>query len=155
MKIDFNQMPDTSRLWIYAASQPLTTEQKAKIQEQGDAFTEKWTYHQMPLNAAFTIIDDIFLVFALDIVNGDISGCGIDKSLRLVKDWEESFQLNLFNRLQIEYKENDKVVLTTKAQLAEKLNQSTITPTTLFYNKLIQTKAELNTQFLIPFNQTW
>jgi hypothetical protein len=155
MRVDFNQLPDHARVWIYAAAKPLTPEQAAQIQQQGDDFAEQWTAHQMPLKASFTIIDEHFLVFGVDVAHHDISGCGIDKSVRLVQEWEQTLGIPLFNRLQIELKSADKTQVTTKTQVAEWLQQQTITPQTLFYNKLVQNVGELKSAFLVPLEQMW
>lgn len=155
MKVAFNQLPNHARVWVYAASQPLTKQQVALITEQADAFAENWTAHQIPLKASFKILDDVFLIFGVDVAHHDISGCGIDKSVHLVQEWEKTLGINLFNRLQIEYKLDDKIQFVTKGKVAEMLQQQTITTQTLFYNKLVQNVAELDSNFLVPLQQMW
>lgn len=155
MKVDFNQLPDQARVWVYAASQALTSEQRAFIQQQADSFTENWTAHQMPLKASFKIVDDVFLIIGVDVAHHDVSGCGIDKSVHLIQEWEKALGINLFNRLQVEYKQDDKIQFGTKGKVADLLAQQTLTNQTLFYNKLVQNVAELNNNFLIPLQQMW
>ena len=155
MRVEFNQLPNDARVWVYAASQALSVPQKELIQASADKFTDEWTAHQMPISASFKIINDVFLVFAADLSKHDISGCGIDKSIHLVQQWEQQLGINLFNRLQIEFEQNGKIAFGTKGKVAELLANNAINHQTLFYNKLVTNVGELNTQFCIPLVNSW
>ncbi|MBP9187239.1 MAG: hypothetical protein KBG11_09095 [Bacteroidia bacterium] len=155
MRVEFNQLPNNARVWVYAASNTLSNSQKELIQAAADKFTEEWTAHQMPLSASFKIINDVFLVFGVDLAKHDISGCGIDKSIHLVQQWEQQLGINLFNRLQIEFEQNGNIAFGTKGKLAELLTDGLINPQTIFYNKLVANVGELNTQFCIPLVDSW
>lgn len=155
MKVEFNTLPPSAKVWIYAASAPLTDGQCDLLQKSGDTFTQQWTAHQMPLNASFIILHNLFLVFAVDVNQQDISGCGIDKQMHLVKQWENEFNLTLLNRLQIEYLHNNQVVVANKLQLLNKLQAAEINAETLVFNKTIASIAEYHTQFLIPLKNSW
>ncbi len=155
MRVEFNQLPNHARVWVYAASSTLSNSQKELIQVSADKFTEEWTAHQMPLSASFKIINDVFLVFGVDLAKHDISGCGIDKSIHLVQQWEQQLGINLFNRLQVEFQQNEKITFATKGKLAELLADGAIHQQTLFYNKMVANVGELNTQFYIPLVDSW
>jgi hypothetical protein len=155
MKVEFNQLPDNARVWIYAAAQPLTQNQQQQIVATANTFTENWTAHQMPLRASFTILNDLFLVFGVDIAHHEVSGCGIDKSVQLVQNWEKELGIDLFNRLQVEYLHQNQVYTTNKTKLTELLTNGTITPETLFYNKTVLTIGELKNNFVITLKNSW
>jgi hypothetical protein len=155
MKVEFNQLPDHARVWVYAASKPLSHNEKAMIQADADQFTEEWTAHQMPLKASFNILDDIFLVFAVDIAHHDISGCGIDKSVHLVQKWEQQLNIPLFNRLQLEFDLNGKIEVGNKARVAELLSNGTLSAKTIFYNKVVANISELRNNFRIALENSW
>ena len=155
MKVEFNELPNHARVWVYAASKPLTQQEKDVINVDADKFTEEWTAHQMPLKASFTIINDLFLVFAVDIAHHDISGCGIDKSVHLVQKWEQQLNIPLFNRLQVEFELNDKIEVGSKAYVAELLAKRIITEQTVFYNKVVNNLGELRNSFCIALKDSW
>jgi hypothetical protein len=155
MKVEFSQLPDHARVWVYAAKNPLSPSEKLVIQADADEFTEQWTAHQMPLKASFSILNDLFLVFAVDIAHHDISGCGIDKSVHLVQQWEQQLNIPLFNRLQLEFELNGKIEVATKARVAELLSNGTISAQTVFYNKAVLHVGELRANFRIPLKDNW
>jgi hypothetical protein len=155
MKVEFSQLPDHARVWVYAATNPLSPNEKSVIQADADEFTDQWTAHQMPLKASFSILNDLFLVFAVDVAHHDISGCGIDKSVHLVQKWEQQLNIPLFNRLQLEFELNGKIEVATKARVAELLSNGTISAQTVFYNKAVINVGELRANFRIPFKDNW
>jgi hypothetical protein len=155
MKVEFNELPDHARVWVYAASKPLISQEKEVIQTDADQFTEEWTAHQMPLKASFSILNDIFLVFAVDIAHHDISGCGIDKSVHLIQKWEQELNIPLFNRLQVEFELNSKIEVGTKTNVAALVANGTITEQTIFYNKVVSNLGELRNNFRITLKDSW
>lgn len=155
MNIEFNQLPASSRVWVYAAGRPLTETEQALVKSQALEFTEGWTAHQVPLKASFMIVKDVFLVFGVDIAHHDISGCGIDKSVHLVQKWEQELGIKLFDRMQLEYEHNGTLQLSNKPGVQKALEQGLINEHTPFYNKTVNTVEELNTIFVVPFKQSW
>lgn len=156
MHVSFNQLPDEARVWIYASAAPLTQAQQDQITSQAIEFTQQWTAHQMPLKSSFTIVDDVFLIFGVDVAHHDISGCGIDKSVHLVQQWEQQMGLTLFNRMQVEYKlANGSVAITNKQGISTALLEQQINEHTLVADKTITTMGVFKKQFYIPLAQSW
>lgn len=155
MKVDFTALPENARVWIYAAPKALTPEQQSLIQASADAFTESWSAHQVPLKAAFNIVHNQFLVFGVDVAHHDISGCGIDKSVHLVQQWERELGVDLFNRMQIELWVNQQVVTVNKTQLVAMVEAGQITAETQVFNKTTTDVGAFRTRFLIPLANSW
>jgi hypothetical protein len=155
MNIDFNQLPLDARVWVYAANKKLSSVEQTHIMNQALAFTKDWSAHQVPLKTSFTIVNDVFLIFGVDVAHHDVSGCGIDKSVHLVQKWEQELNLSLFNRMQLEYLANNDIQFASKNQVLDAYSKGLINNDTLFFNKSIGTIAELQSQFKVPFKQSW
>lgn len=155
MNIEFNLLPPDARVWVYAANRPLTETELASIKAEAFEFTNNWTAHQVPLKASFQIIEGVFILFGIDVAHHEVSGCGIDKSVHLVQQWEQQFNLGLFNRMQLEYRTNGQVHITSKSELADALQQHVINDETPVYNKAVTTVEDLNERFLIPLKESW
>ncbi|MCU0421516.1 MAG: hypothetical protein MUC81_01800 [Bacteroidia bacterium] len=156
MFLPIQELSPSARVWIYASSKPIPSEVQLRLQSAGELFTSEWTAHQQPLKASFAILHQHIIVFAVEVNFQDISGCGIDKSVRLVQEWEQEFQLGFFNRLQLEYlNEQSELVVVSKKEALSLFEQGKISNATLFVNKTIQTLNELRNELLIPFNKTW
>ncbi|OUW72803.1 MAG: ABC transporter ATPase, partial [Flavobacteriaceae bacterium TMED204] len=45
MKVPFDQLPDTARVWIYPANRSFSEDEIAEIKEKAEVFLEQWTAH--------------------------------------------------------------------------------------------------------------
>ena len=45
MLVDFNSLPETSRVWIYQCNRSLTENEISEISNKLDIFIENWTAH--------------------------------------------------------------------------------------------------------------
>ncbi|MEL6615067.1 MAG: hypothetical protein AAFQ43_04985 [Bacteroidota bacterium] len=74
----FNSLPDSARVWLFAASGPLP----ASVLDTVRAFLPTWASHGRPVTAEATVLSDRVLVVAALIspedLNAGVSGCGID-----------------------------------------------------------------------------
>ena len=99
MFVPWNQMPEHARLWNYTASRLLGEDEVAALAEACQQFCNDWAAHGSPLTASFQIEHACILRFAVDESNHAASGCSIDSSVKLVKEWEENLNVTFFNRL--------------------------------------------------------
>jgi hypothetical protein len=84
-----------------------------------------------------------------------VSGCSTDSSVRLIKQIEELFKVNMFDRTTLAFLVKEKVQMLPLAQLQYAINNSFITPDTAYFNNLVQTKEELESKWLIPVKDSW
>lgn len=151
----FNTLPDYSRVWIYASTGKLSPEQSSDVQNLLDGFAKGWTSHQQQLNAKAALVKSHFLVFMVDESSAEISGCGIDKSVQLVKEIEQKTGLSFFNRLNIHLSHKNEVVVFNKQQLEKAVEEGIVNEESLFYDNLVQTKKDFYDNWLKPVNKSW
>jgi hypothetical protein len=84
-----------------------------------------------------------------------VSGCSTDSSVRLIKQIEQLFKVNMFDRQMLTFQVKDKVQMLPLSQLQYAINNSFISPDTLYFNNLVQTKEELENNWLIPVKNSW
>ncbi|MEL6976420.1 MAG: ABC transporter ATPase, partial [Bacteroidota bacterium] len=78
MLVDFEALPDESRVWIYQSNRSFTEAEITEIKEGLAQFLTQWTAHGSELKAGFTIKYKRFIVIALDQSLAGASGCSID-----------------------------------------------------------------------------
>ncbi len=81
----FNNLSPQSRLWIWVSSRPIAHEEQRDLSTALDSFLATWSSHERPVRGAWDIQDNRVLLIAGEISGGDISGCGIDKSVHLLE----------------------------------------------------------------------
>jgi hypothetical protein len=155
MYVDFDNLSNDSRLWIYQASNDLNKAQIIAIEAIMRQFTENWEAHQHPLQASYQILFDRFIILAVNGTYHEPSGCSIDKSVAVIKQIEQEVGVQLFDRLNIAYLEGDKVKSINMKELKEKIAENEFSPETFIFNNAIQTKGEMERNWKIQACQSW
>ena len=149
MLVDFNTTADQSRIWIYAAEHKLTNDQEKHILKSISDHLQNWEAHKVPLTAGITILENHFIVVALDDSEYGASGCSIDTLQKLIQNLEKELSISLLNRLNVFCKIDDNIKCISTTKLAEHANKET-----LFYDFTIQKKSELS-NWLKPIEDGW
>jgi hypothetical protein len=146
---------ENSRVWIYQSDRKLTDLETQEIEAKLKAFVSEWTAHTMQLAAGAEVRYNRFLILIVDESKAGASGCSIDKSVKFMKQLEQEYNINLFDRFNLAYKEGEEVLSAPRNAFEELIKQGTITANTTVFNNLVQSLAELNTKWEVPFSQSW
>ncbi|TWR27533.1 ABC transporter ATPase [Mucilaginibacter pallidiroseus] len=144
-----------SRVWIYQADRKLSDTEVQQIQIAMDNFTRSWTAHNNQLLAKAEIRYNRFLILFVDESQAGASGCSIDKSVNFMKQVEEHFGINLFDRFNLAYRDGEEVISLPRHQFEDLIKEGKITKETIVYNNLAQTLTELQTKWEVPFKDSW
>ncbi len=155
MKVEFDHLPDNSRIWIYQSDRPFSADEKDLIQQMAENFVTQWTAHGKDLKAGARVFYNQFLVLSVNEKINGASGCSIDASVRFIREIENLFHISLTDRSKIAYLKNEKVTLTEFPRIKKEIENQTITRDTLIFNNLVQTKGALKDQWLIPARDSW
>lgn len=151
----YNEMPDDARVWIYQSNIELSDDESEEINQSADDFIQRWTAHGSLLRAAFDIFYNRFLVFFVDEKQAMASGCSIDKSVKFIQEIEKAYELSLFDRLRVAYKDEKDVKTCTLAEFEKLLMTGKINEDTIVFNNLISTKSEFDKDWEGPVKESW
>ena len=152
--LDESFSPD-SRVWIYQSSRLFTINEALAIEDLLNDFTAKWLSHGEPVKGAGYLFFGQFIILMADEKATGVSGCSTDSSVRLIKDIEQRFGVNMFDRVTLAFAVKDKVQLLPLSQLQYAFDNRFIDSHTLYFNNLVQTKAELENNWLVPIKDSW
>ena len=149
MLADFHTLPEQARIWVYASEKALTQNQQAYILNYISEHLKGWNAHKEPLTAGVTILENHFIVVALDESKNGASGCSIDTLQKTIQKIEKEFSISLMNRLNVFCKIEDEILCISSFKLGSVADKDT-----LFYDLTILTKSDLNT-YLKPISEGW
>ena len=152
--LDSNFHPD-SRVWIYQSSRIFAINEALEIEEMLKEFTMQWKSHGTPVKGAAYLFFGQFIVLIADETATGVSGCSTDSSVRLIKDIEQRFGVNMFDRTTLAFVVKDKVQLLPLSQLQYAFDNQFITGDTLYFNNIVQTKEELENKWIVPVKESW
>jgi len=151
MFVDFKNISDNSRLWIYGSAKVLTSDIQFSISKKITSFLNSWAHHGKSLTCSFTILYDRFIVIALDEDINQTGGCSMDGLQKLILKIDDDFSLDLYNRLNVFINTENKITCINSNMLNA---NNDITEDSLFFDLNISKKKELS-NWLIPIKKGW
>jgi hypothetical protein len=155
MHLQFDNLPEHSRIWIYQANRPLNSSEVSIISDELSTFTNGWTAHGILLKSSFDIRFNQFVILAADEHIQEASGCSIDDSVRKVKELGQRIKVDLFDRTCIAFLKDQDVITVRMNDLKGDYGRGVWRGSTLVFNNVITKKGELKTGWLVPAEITW
>lgn len=72
-----------------------------------------------------------------------------------MKELENEYQINLFDRFNLAYRDGQKIVSVSRNEFEELIKTGQITENTIVFNNLVQTLDELETKWEVPLKDSW
>ncbi|KQM63832.1 ABC transporter ATPase [Pedobacter sp. Leaf216] len=144
-----------SRVWIYQSDRKFTSTEENEIINKLSSFTNQWKAHGNELLAKAEIRYGFFIILIVDESKAGVTGCSIDSSVKLIKEIEQEYHVDLFNRFNMAYKVNGEVVVNSKEDFETLVNIKQVTPETIVFNNMVQNLAELESKWEVPFRNSW
>lgn len=155
MLIPFNELPDTSRVWIYQANRSFSDAELQEITPRIEEFLSAWTAHGTNLNASYEIRYRRFIIFALDQEVHPASGCSIDASVNFIQQLERDFDVDLLDKMNVSYKQGEHVAYKNLTDFRKMAKDKAVSPNTIVFNNLVNTKAEYLEEWEVPAKDSW
>ncbi|MBP2832115.1 ABC transporter ATPase [Aquimarina sp. U1-2] len=155
MLVDFNDLAETSRVWIYQANRSFSSEELEEIEQKLDKFIAKWTAHGADLKAGYDIKYKRFITIGLDQALNAATGCSIDASVHFIQELERTYKVDLMDKMNVSFKQGDFVAYKTLADFKKMAKNRSVSPNTIVFNNLVTNIAEYKTNWEVPAKQSW
>lgn len=156
MNLPLNDLPDHSRIWIYQAPRPLTTEEREVIAAELENFTSDWQAHGKDLFSGYGVFHRRFIVLAVDENIQEATGCSVDESVKLIRKIQDEINLDLMDRMQITFRsENDLVVSVPMPEFKQMAEEGELDENTIVFNNLVTNLGEFRAKWEIAAKDSW
>ncbi|MBT8221503.1 MAG: hypothetical protein KJP00_16865 [Bacteroidia bacterium] len=149
---DFSEQ---SRVWIYTANRRLSEAERDNMNALLKSFAQRWVSHNRSLKAHAQVIEDLFVLLMVDESQAGASGCSIDASVHFLKEMQEQFDIDLFDRMNFSFVSDGGFQLAGRNDFLRLYQSGEIDDKTIVANTLVKTKGELDAKFLIPLGESW
>lgn len=146
---------DSSRVWIYQSSNLILISEALKLETMINAFISNWNSHGTPVKGYANLFFGRFLILMADETATGVSGCSTDSSVQWVREVEQTFKTDLFDRTKLAFFIKDKVEVIPMQQLPYPIENGFISPNTLYFDNTILTKKQLLDRWITPAGETW
>ena len=144
-----------SRVWLYLSSREFTESEVQEVNEQLEKFCVQWTAHGANLLAHGEVLHQRFILLLTDETHAGASGCSIDKSVHFIQEIERKYNTQLFNRLLVAFKDGENINVIQANDVKKLLKEGRLNENTPVFNMLVQTKEQLDSNFILPLKESW
>jgi hypothetical protein len=155
MFVNFDSLPDSSRIWIYQCNRSFSDSELEEISEKLKAFLESWTAHGADLQSGFEIKYKRFIVIALDQQMNAATGCSIDASVKFIQELETTYKVDLMDKMNVSYKQGEYVAYKTLTDFKKMAKDKAVSKNTIVFNNLVNSKAEYAEFWEVPASESW
>lgn len=155
MLVEFNTLPETSRVWIYQANRSFSEAELEEIKEKLNIFITNWTAHGSDLKAGYEIRYKRFIIIALDQDIQAATGCSIDASVHFIQELEKAYNIDLMDKMNVSYKQGEFVAHKTLTDFRTMAKQKAVSKKTIVFNNLVTNIAELKENWEVPASESW
>lgn len=152
--LDSSFSPD-SKVWVYQSSRLFAMSEALQIEDLLNHFVANWKSHGDPVKGAAYLFFGQFIILMADEEATGVSGCSTDTSVRLIKEIENLYKVNMFDRQNLAFVVKDKVQLIPLSQFTYAVENNFINASTLYFNNTVLTKTELENNWIISVKDSW
>ena len=142
-------------MWIYQSDHSFTEQEQIEIDELLIQFTDSWTSHGAKVKGFGKLFFNQFVVLLADETASGVSGCSTDSSVRLIKDIENKYNVDLFNRQNLAFFIGENIVQIPLSKLNEAISGNLINAETYYFNNVVLSKKELEDKWIIELRDSW
>ena len=152
----YTELSPQSKIWVYQSNRPFSEAETTDIQQDIAHFAQQWAAHGQGLKAYGNLYHSQFIVLMVDETAHGASGCSIDSSVHFLKDLQKKYGVNLFDRLNMAYRDTSNNIITADRNTFQKLvNMGEINDDTIVFNNLVRNKQEFETKWEVSMAKSW
>ena len=152
----FSELPDDSRLWVFAASDRIVGERVSELLDAVDEYLASWKAHGEPLTSARDWRDDRFLVIAVDQSTAGASGCSIDALFRILQQLQGRLGTSLVGGGRVFYRNRaGNVEAATRTAFSDRAATGEVDADTIVFDTTVTSAANYRSGFERRAGETW
>lgn len=155
MLVEFNTLPEHSKVWIYQSNRRFTADELELVGAKTSEFLAQWAAHGTGLQAGFELKYERFIVIAVNQEEQSATGCSIDASVRFIQELEQELGVELLDKMNVAFKQGDFVNFKTLLDFKAMAKSGAIGKKTTVFNNLVTDIAEYNENWEVPASESW
>ena len=155
MLVEFNTLPEESKIWIYQSNRKFSDEEFSDIETALKSFLENWQAHGTSLESSYELKYNRFIIIAVDQEVQATTGCSIDASVEFIQSLEKKYQVDLLDKMNVTFKNGEHIAHKTLIDFKKMVKDKAVTENTIVFNNLVNTVEEYNESWEVPAMDSW
>lgn len=154
--VPFENLPDSSRIWIFGSDTPLPEERATALLDEVDHYLVDWKAHGAALTVGRQWLESRFLVVAVDQGTAGATGCSIDGLFRLLQGAEQKVGASLVGGGRVFYRDDHAAVQSvSRAEVDALVSSGAITKDTVVFDTTLTDLGTWRACFERRAKDTW
>jgi hypothetical protein len=154
--VRFENLPSDARVWIFAASDPVTGPRAGQLLAAVDEWLAGWKAHGEPLTCARDWRDDRFLAIGVDQSTAGASGCSIDALFRVFQKLQSALGTSMLGGGRVFHRDRSgAVVAQSRAEFTQAAASGTIGADTTVFDTTVTTASAYRGGFEKALRDSW
>jgi hypothetical protein len=149
---EFNE---NSRVWVYQSSRAFSVSETLEIENLLQNFSKQWCSHGDSVLGYANLFFGQFIIIMADETKIKVGGCSTDSSVRMIKNLEQDYNVELLDRQMLAFIIKERIQLVPLEDLNFAIENNSVNMDTLYFNNTILTKKELLSKWIIPVRDSW
>ena len=147
----FQNLHPQSKIWLYISPASIDSVTKKNITSLFKDFVDDWKSHGQPVNGQLKFIKDNLLVVGADYFPDGMCGRAVDAQVRFINQINEGFNLDLLNRTNIAFVQQDSIVVHNYKNLEAIIKKGSVNESTVYCNTFSTKNSD---EIYLPFGES-
>ena len=155
MLVDFNTLPEESKIWVYQSDRKFSDEEVQEIETLLASFISEWSAHGTGLEASFLTKYNRFIIIAVNQGVQSATGCSIDASVNFIQSLAQKYNVDLLDRMNVTFRLGEFIAYKPLIEFKKMAKEKAVSENTIVFNNLVNTVGEWQDFWEVPAKESW
>ena len=155
MFVDYNEISDDAKVWVYPSSRKFYTTEIPEIEQKIKTFIEGWKLEDENFKVSYQFLYNRFIVFIADGENSTISNTDIDTSVSFILELQETYKVELLDKMNVCFKQGEFVQYKELKDFKKLVKKRAVTAKTIVFDNLITNNNDFKHNWEVPIEESW
>jgi|UniRef100_UPI004048D596 hypothetical protein len=155
MFVNYDEISETAKVWVYPSSRKFYPNELGKIEEKIEEFLVGWKSDDDAFKASYQFLYQRFIILVAEHDTTALKVQDIDASVAFIIGLQEEFDVVLLDKMNVCFKQGEFVQYKELADFKKLLKNKAVTAKTIVFDNLISTKDDLENHWELPIEDSW
>jgi len=155
MLVDYKELPDYSKVWIYPSNRKFYPNEIPLVEKQLQEFVKSWKSDDENFRASYQFLYNRFLIFIADTTTSPLSVAEIDQLVAFILELQTAYKIELLDKMNVCFKQGEHIQHKELKEFKKLLKNKSVNDKTIVFDNLIQTKYDLENLWEVPITHSW
>ncbi|NQV77991.1 MAG: ABC transporter ATPase [Lutibacter sp.] len=155
MIVDFKQLPDEAKLWIFPSSRKFYPQEIEGLKEKIEDFLSDWDDQGILIRCSFQLEYDRFIIIAVDDSLNSLSLEAHNLLITFIQELEKTFEVVLMDKMNVCYKQGEFVQYKDLIEFKKMMKAKGVSQKTIVFNNMIANKVDFKYNWEINIMDSW